>query len=67
MRAVDRARSAISGLLALSPDTADLRQADGTWKSPAGRIYQAATQCVQLVVAKRKRLGLPVKLTPTGE
>ena len=34
-RAVDRARNAISGLLALSPEMADLRQADGTWKSVA--------------------------------
>ena len=38
-RAVDRARNAISGLLALSPDTADLRQPDGTWKSaPVGSV-----------------------------
>jgi Cd2+/Zn2+-exporting ATPase len=31
-RAVDRARNAISGLLALAPETADLRQPDGSWK-----------------------------------
>ena len=38
-RAVDRARNAISGLLALAPDTADLRQPDGTWKSaPVGSV-----------------------------
>ena len=38
-RAVDRARNAISGLLALSPATADLRQPDGTWKSaPVGSV-----------------------------
>ena len=38
-RAVDRARNAISGLLALSPDTADLRQPAGTWKSaPVGSV-----------------------------
>ena len=38
-RSVDRARNAISGLLALSPDTADLRQPDGTWKSaPVGSV-----------------------------
>ncbi|MBQ0960371.1 heavy metal translocating P-type ATPase [Ideonella sp. 4Y11] len=43
-RAVDRARNAISGLLALSPDTADLRQADGTWKSvPVGEVSIGAT------------------------
>jgi len=32
-RAVDRARNAIVGLMALAPDRADVRQADGTWKS----------------------------------
>jgi len=43
-RAVDRARNAISGLLALSPDTADLRQADSTWKSvPVGEVPIGAT------------------------
>ena len=43
-RAVDRARNAISGLLALSPDTADLRQADGTWKSVhVGEVSIGAT------------------------
>jgi len=43
-RAVDRARNAIGGLLALSPDTADLRQPDGTWKSvPVGEVTIGAT------------------------
>ena len=43
-RAVDRARNAISGLLALSPDTADLRQPDGTWRSaPVGSVPIGAT------------------------
>ena len=43
-RAVDRARNAISGLLALSPDTADLRQTDGTWQSvPVGNVPIGAT------------------------
>ena len=43
-RSVDRARNAISGLLALSPDTADLRQSDGTWKSvPVGDVPIGAT------------------------
>ena len=31
-RSVDRARNAIGGLMALAPDTADLRQPDGTWQ-----------------------------------
>ncbi|MCW5660080.1 MAG: heavy metal translocating P-type ATPase [Burkholderiaceae bacterium] len=30
-RAVDRARNAISGLLAMAPEQASVRQADGTW------------------------------------
>jgi Cd2+/Zn2+-exporting ATPase len=43
-RSVDRARNAISGLLALSPDTADLRQPDGTWKMvPVGDVPIGAT------------------------
>ena len=43
-RSVDRARNAISGLLALSPDTADLRQPDGTWKTvPVGDVPIGAT------------------------
>ena len=54
-RSVDRARNAISGLLALSPDTADLRQPDGTWKTmPVGDVpvsythldvYKRQSQC----------------------
>ncbi len=32
-KAVDRARNAIKSLLALAPDTADMRQADGSWKA----------------------------------
>ena len=43
-RAVDRARNAISGLLALSPDTADLRQTNGSWQSvPIGEVPIGAT------------------------
>jgi len=43
-RAVDRARNAIGGLLALSPDTADLRQPSGTWKAvPVGEVTIGAT------------------------
>ena len=32
-RPLDRARNAIKGLMALAPEEADVRQADGTWKS----------------------------------
>mgnify|MGYP002859441825 CR=1 FL=1 len=47
-RAVDRARNAISGLLALSPDTADLRQPDGSWQSvPVGDVTIGATMRVR--------------------
>jgi len=43
-RAVDRARNAISGLLALSPDTAELRQPDGTWQpAPVANVPIGAT------------------------
>jgi len=31
-RSVDRARNAIKGLLDLTPETAEVRQADGTWR-----------------------------------
>lgn len=34
-RAVDRARNAIKSLLALTPDTADVRQSDGSWVNVA--------------------------------
>ena len=38
-RAVDRARNAIQSLLALAPDTAELRQPDGRWDSvPAASV-----------------------------
>ena len=36
-KAVDRARNAIKSLLALAPDNALVRQADGSWKVTAGR------------------------------
>ncbi|BEU96257.1 cation-translocating P-type ATPase [Acidovorax sp. DW039] len=43
-RAVDRARNAIKSLLALTPDTAEVRQPDGTWADqPAGAVPMAAT------------------------
>ena len=38
-RAVDRARNAIQGLLALTPQNALMRQADGSWRStPVGEV-----------------------------
>lgn len=37
-KAVDRARNAIKGLMALAPDTALVLQADGTWASQAGAV-----------------------------
>ena len=36
-RAVDRARNAIKSLLDLTPDTAEVRQPDGTWLSSCSR------------------------------
>ena len=42
-RAVDRARNAIKGLLDLAPATAEVRQADGSWRNePAQSIAQGA-------------------------
>jgi len=34
-RSVDRARNAVQGLMALAPETAEVRQADGGWRSVA--------------------------------
>ncbi|ODU57099.1 MAG: 4-deoxy-4-formamido-L-arabinose-phospho-UDP deformylase [Comamonadaceae bacterium SCN 68-20] len=43
-RAVDRARNAIKGLMALAPETAEALQANGTWQSvPAKTIAPGAT------------------------
>ena len=42
-RSVDRARNAIKGLMALAPEAAETRQADGGWKSvPTGNIVIGA-------------------------
>ncbi len=42
-RAVDRARNAISGLLDLAPDSAEVRTADGLWhEAPAADIHPGA-------------------------
>lgn len=48
-RAVDRARNAIQGLLALAPETAEIRQPDGNW---------------HMVLAKDVALGSIVRLKP---
>jgi Cd2+/Zn2+-exporting ATPase len=43
-RAVDGARNAIQGLLALAPETAEVRQPDGSWTSqPAADVALGAT------------------------
>ncbi len=47
-RSVDRARDAIKSLLALTPDTAEVRQADGQWRE------LAATQVALGAVARVK-------------
>ena len=36
-RAVDRARNAIKGLMALAPDEAEVKQPDGSWKNQASK------------------------------
>ena len=42
-RSVDQARNAIQGLLALTPDTAEVRRADGSWiEMPAERVLLGA-------------------------
>lgn len=47
-RAVDRARNAISGLLALAPETAEVRKGDGTWLAmPVGQVSVGATMRVR--------------------
>jgi len=50
-RAVDRARNAIQGLLALAPDTAEVRQPDGGWQS---------------VAAAQVAIGAVVRVKPGG-
>jgi Zn2+/Cd2+-exporting ATPase len=42
-RAVDRARNAIQGLLSLTPETAEVQQADGNWRAePAAKVAVGA-------------------------
>jgi len=57
-RAVDRARHAITGLLALAPDEADVQQADGTWQ-------RLATKAVPVGAIARIRPGERVPLDGT--
>lgn len=59
-RAVDRARHAITGLLALSPQQADVLQADGAWSS-----VEARSVAVGSVVRVRpgERLALDGRVT----
>jgi Cd2+/Zn2+-exporting ATPase len=46
-RSVDRARNAIKGLLDLTPETAEVRQVDGTWREiPAAEVKLEA--CVRV-------------------
>ncbi|MCH2218764.1 MAG: heavy metal translocating P-type ATPase [Dechloromonas sp.] len=47
-RSVDRARNAIKGLLALTPETAEVRQEDGSWEEmPAANIVLGAVARVK--------------------
>jgi len=47
-RSVDRARNAIKGLLALTPETAEVRQEDGSWEEmPAANITLGAVARVK--------------------
>ncbi len=54
-RSVDRARNAIKGLLDLTPDTAEVRQADGSWRElPAAAV--ALGDCVRVKPGARMPL-----------
>lgn len=57
-RAVDRARSAIEGLIALAPEEADIREAGGDWKT-------VALQDVPLGATARVRPGGRIPLDGT--
>ena len=54
-RSVDRARNAIAGLIALSPEQADMRQADGSWV-----LTQAAAVPLQAIVRIRPGERVPL-------
>lgn len=59
-KSLDRARNAIEGLMALTPDTVSVRQADGTWKQ-----REAATVTVGAIarVGPGERIALDGELT----
>ena len=54
-RSVDRARNAIQGLIALSPEQADVRQPDGSW-----RVTKAADVTLQAIVRIRPGERVPL-------
>ncbi len=60
-RAVDRARNAIKSLLDLTPDTAEVRQPDGTWLSIA-----AAEVALDAVVRVKPGARIPLDGTVTS-
>ena len=55
VRSVDRARNAIQGLIALSPEQADVRQPDGSW-----RVTKAADVTLQAIVRIRPGERVPL-------
>ena len=59
-RSVDRARNAIKGLLALAPETAEIRQGDGGWReTPADKVVIGA----QVRVKPGARIPLDGRVT----
>jgi Cd2+/Zn2+-exporting ATPase len=60
-RSVDRARNAIKGLLDLTPDTAEVRQPDGTWQP--GRRGSVALDAVVRPVKPGARIPLDGTVT----
>jgi Zn2+/Cd2+-exporting ATPase len=60
-RSVDRARNAIKGLIALSPEQADVRQADGRWA-----VVKSATVPLQAIVRIRPGERVPLDGTVTA-
>ena len=60
-RSVDRARNAIKGLIALSPEQADVRQPDGRWA-----MVKAAAVPLQAIVRIRPGERVPLDGVVTG-